>query len=90
MRKFDLLLLSLGLLAVAFPPLVLPVLGTAATVLGEALAVVAWALTHLSLTCATAAAVVLAHAFPAAFTRTTKRLVRALAASAVVVLPRTA
>ena len=66
------------------------VLGTLAVLGSEALAVVAWALTHVSLTLTIAAAVLLAQTFPGRLGRTARWLGRAWVASVAVVLPRAA
>ncbi|KWT63263.1 hypothetical protein ADL21_03580 [Streptomyces albus subsp. albus] len=59
MRKFDLVFLTLGLFAAAFPSLVPPVLGIVTAAAGALLATFAWAFAHLSLVCGVAAGCVL-------------------------------
>ncbi|MFE6639588.1 hypothetical protein ACFVFT_38260 [Streptomyces tendae] len=78
---------ALALLALAHPSLVPPVLGTL-TVLGSAaLAVVTFALAHLSLTLTIVAGVLLAQAFPGRLGRGARWLVRASVASVAAVAP---
>ncbi|QFG13219.1 membrane protein [Streptomyces phage Gilgamesh] len=80
---------ALALLALAHPPIAPPVLGTLAVLGHAALAVVMFALAHLSLTLTVAAGVLLAQTFPGRLGRTARWLGRAWVASVAVVFPRT-
>jgi hypothetical protein len=88
--KLKLAAYALALLGLAHPAVVPPVLGTLGVLVGAALAVVAWALAHLSLTLTIAAGVLLAQTFPGRLGRTAGWLGRAWVASVAVVFPRTA
>lgn len=79
---------AVGLLAVAFPAAVPPVLGTVAAVVGLVFAVVGWALAHLSLCCAAAAAVLLVRAFPRTHRRAGRWLAMSTTAAVNAVRPR--
>lgn len=85
--KLKLVAYALVLLALAYPALVPPVLGTLGVLGGAALAVVAWALANLSLTLTVAAGVLLAQTFPGRFGRAARWLGRAWVASVAVVAP---
>ncbi|MCG8971778.1 hypothetical protein [Streptomyces sp. CL12-4] len=78
---------ALVLLALAHPPVVPPVLGTLGILGGAALTVVAWALSHLSLTLTIAAGVLLAQTFPGRLGRAARWLGRAWVASVAAVSP---
>ncbi|MET7573359.1 hypothetical protein ABZT04_33415 [Streptomyces sp. NPDC005492] len=90
MRNLKLFAYALGLLALAYPAIVPPALGTLAVLGGEALAVVTWALTHLSLTLTVAAGILMAHTFSGRLGRIARWLGRAWVASVAVVFPRPA
>ncbi|MER6616302.1 hypothetical protein [Streptomyces xantholiticus] len=62
--KLQILAWALGLLALAHPSLVPPVLGTAGMVLAVAVDVLGWFLTNLSLTLTIAAGLLLVRVFP--------------------------
>ncbi|MFE1206293.1 hypothetical protein ACFW5V_31920 [Streptomyces sp. NPDC058762] len=78
---------ALVLLALAHPPVLPPLLGTLALLGHAALAVVMFALAHLSLTLTIAAGVLLAQTFPGRLGRAARWLVRAWVASVAAVAP---
>ncbi len=77
-----------GLLAVAFPSAVAPVLGTVFTVVGLVLAVIGWILTHLTLCCTVAAVALLVRAFPGPVRRARWWLVMAASEAVDAIRPR--
>ncbi|MFD9394182.1 hypothetical protein ACFWBB_26620 [Streptomyces sp. NPDC060000] len=82
-RKLKLLAYAFALLALAYPALVPPVLGTLGVVIAAVVAVVGWVLANLSLTLTIAAGLLLARAFPGV----PRWLGRALVASVAAVAP---
>ncbi|OEJ21080.1 hypothetical protein [Streptomyces subrutilus] len=86
--KLEAVLVAVGLLAVAFPSAVPPLLGAVGAAVGAGLAVAGWVLAHLSFVCAVGAGVTLAYAFPDAIRRSASWIVRASVASVAAVLPR--
>ncbi|MET8717370.1 hypothetical protein ABZV52_29840 [Streptomyces sp. NPDC004735] len=87
MRKLRLLAYALALLALAYPAVVPPALGT---VFGLALAAAVWVTAHLSLALTIAATVLLARAFPGSFGRSVRWIGRALVVSVASVTPNAA
>ncbi|MGW3627800.1 hypothetical protein [Streptomyces sp. NPDC000880] len=90
LRKFDAALLALGLVSVAFPSAIPPVLGALGVIVTAVLAVAGWVLSNLALACTIGAGVLLAYAFPGTVGRSARWIGRALVASIAAVAPKTA
>ncbi|MFF1717309.1 hypothetical protein [Streptomyces sp. NPDC058268] len=82
------LLLALGLLAVAFPSATLLVFEILSMIVAAVLVTATWVTAHLALVCTAVALAVLAYAFPDAFRRTARWIVRAVADSVRTVMPQ--
>lgn len=89
-RKLDLVLVAVGLLAVAFPSAVPLLLGALCAALGAALTAAGWVLANLPFVCTVGAGVTLAYAFPVAVRRSASWIFRASVASVAAVFPRAA
>ncbi|MGW2496226.1 hypothetical protein ACWCV2_17210 [Streptomyces pseudogriseolus] len=88
--RLRILAYALGLLALAHPSLIPPVLGTLGVIAAAVIAVVGWVLANLSLALTIGAGILLARAFPNTARGFMRWLSRSLVASVAVVFPRTA
>ncbi|MFJ4988783.1 hypothetical protein ACIP9H_33905 [Streptomyces sp. NPDC088732] len=84
-RKTTAALVALGLLTVAFPGIMLPLVGA---LVATVVAVVGWVIGNFSLACALAAGALLAYAFPMTLRRVGRWLSRAWVASVTAVFPK--